>query len=248
MAEPSEVRVFDDITELTRAAADEISLHIGRTLRESDRFTSALSGGSTPRDLYHLLAGDPYRESLPWHAIHFFWGDERHVPPDHPESNFRMAREAMLDAVSVPPENIHRIVAEEPDAERAALRYEAELRAFFALAPGDWPRFDLVLLGLGKDGHTASLFPGSAAVHERERLVVAPWVEAQKSSRITLTPPALSHARRALFLVSGGEKAAALRAVLEGERQPDLYPAQVVEGNRLWMVDRAAAGLLRRAG
>lgn len=247
MAEPDEVRVFNDDAELARGAADEISLRIRRTLRESDRFTWALSGGSTPRALYRLLAGDPYRESLPWHAIHFFWGDERHVPPDHPQSNFRMAREAMLDAVPVPAGNIHRIAAEEPDAERAALRYEMELRSFFALAPGEWPRFDLVLLGLGKDGHTASLFPGSAALHERERLVVAPWVEAQKSFRITLTPPVLSHARCTLFLVSGGEKAEALRAVLEGERQPDLYPAQVVEGNRLWMVDRAAAGLLRLA-
>lgn len=248
MAELNEVRVFNDAMELAHAAADEISFRIRRTLRENGRFTWALSGGSTPRDLYRLLAGDPYRESLPWHAIHFFWGDERHVPPDHPESNFRMVREAMLDAIAVPAGNIHRIAAEDRDAERAALRYETELRSFFALAPGDWARFDLVLLGLGKDGHTASLFPGSAAVRERERLVVAPWVEAQKAFRITLTPPVLSHARRALFLVSGAEKAVALRAVLAGEREPDRYPAQVVEGNRLWMVDRAAAGLLKLAG
>lgn len=248
MAELSEVRVCANAAELARVAADEISFRVRRTLRERDRFTWALSGGSTPRGLYRLLASDPYRERLPWQAIHFFWGDERHVPPDHPQSNYRMAREALLDAVAVPPENIHRIAAEEPDAQRAAAQYEAELRAFFALAPGDWPRFDLVLLGLGKDGHTASLFPGSAAVRERERLVVAPWVEAQQAFRITLTPPVLSHARRTLFLVSGAEKAAALRAVIEGEREPDRYPAQAVEGNRLWLVDRAAARLLRTAG
>jgi 6-phosphogluconolactonase len=248
VAELSEVRVFGDVAELTRAAADEISSYILDALRANDRFAWALSGGSTPRALYRLLASEPCRERLPWHAIHFFWGDERHVPPDHAESNFRMARETMLDAVPVPPENIHRIAAEEPDAARAALLYEAELRSFFALTKGEWPRFDLVLLGLGKDGHTASLFPGSAAVRERERLVVAPWVEAQQAFRITLTPPVLSHARRALFLVSGAEKAAALRAVVEGERDPDRYPAQAVEGNRLWLVDRAAARLLSSAG
>ena len=247
MAELREVRVFGDAAELARAAAGEISFHIRRTLRASGRFTWALAGGNTPRALYRLLASDPFRETLPWHAVHFFWGDERHVPPDHPESNFRMAREAMLDAVAVPPENIHRIAAEEPDAARAAVLYEAALRSFFALAAGEWPRFDLVLLGLGEDGHTASLFPGSAAVREHERLVVAPWVEAQQAFRITLTPPVLSHARRALFLVSGGEKAAVLRAVLEGPREPDRYPAQVVEGNRSWMVDRAAARLLSTA-
>ncbi len=248
MTESSEVRVFGNAGELARAAADEISFRIQEALRESDRFTWALSGGSTPRALYRLLASEPYRGRLPWRAIHFFWGDERHVPPDHAESNFRMAREAMLDAMPVPAENIHRIHAEEPDAERAAKLYEDELRAFFALAPGAWPRFDLVLLGLGNDGHTASLFPGSAAVRERERLVVAPWVEAQRAFRITLTPPVLSQARRALFLVSGAEKAAALHAVLEGPREPDRYPAQVVGGNRLWLVDRAAAGLLRSRG
>jgi len=244
VAELSEIRVCRDAAELTRATADEISSLIAEVLRARDRFAWALSGGSTPRDLYRLLASDPFRERLPWHAIHFFWGDERHVPPDHAESNFRMAREAMLDAVPVPASNVHRIAAEDPDAERAARLYEAELRSFFALAEGEWPRFDLVLLGLGKDGHTASLFPGSAAVRERERLVVAPWGEAQQAFRITLTPPVLSHARRALFLVSGAEKAAALRAVLEGERDPDRYPAQAVEGNRWWRVDRAAARLL----
>jgi 6-phosphogluconolactonase len=246
--EANEVRIFHDAAELARAAADEISFRIQETLRQSGRFTWALSGGSTPRALYRLLASDEYRERLPWHAIHFFWGDERHVPPDDAKSNFRMAREAMLDAVPVPPENIHRIAGEEPDAERAAKLYEDELRSFFALAPGEWPRFDLVLLGLGKDGHTASLFPGSDAVRERERLVVAPWVEAQRTFRITLTPPVLSHARRALFLVSGAEKAAALQAVLAGRREPDRYPAQAVEGNRLWLVDREAARLLRSGG
>jgi 6-phosphogluconolactonase len=240
----NEVRIFDGASELMRATADEIALAARQAVGNHGRFTWALAGGSTPRAVYELLASDFYRERMPWSAIHFFWGDERHVPPDHPDSNFRMAREAMLDRVPVPAENVYRIPAEEPDAQRAAAEYESALRSFFAPAPGEWPRFDLILLGLGKDGHTASLFPGGDAVRERERLVVAPWVEAQKTFRITLTPPVLNHARRAMFLVSGEEKAEALHAVLEGAREPERYPAQIVEGNRLWMVDRAAAHLL----
>ncbi|HEY0515169.1 MAG TPA: 6-phosphogluconolactonase [Thermoanaerobaculia bacterium] len=245
MAELREVRIFDDVPALMRAAADEIALAAERAVAERGRFTWALAGGSTPRALYSLLAGDAYRDRMPWSAIHFFWGDERHVPPDHPDSNFRMAREAMLDAVPVPPGNVHRVPAEEPDAQRAAAAYESTLRAFFQVAVGEWPGFDLVLLGLGPEGHTASLFPGSPAIAERQRLVLAPWVEAQHTFRVTLTPPVLNHARRAMFLVSGEEKAAALRAVLEGAREPARYPAQIVEGNVLWMVDRAAAGLLK---
>jgi 6-phosphogluconolactonase len=247
MAGLSEVRVFDTIPELMRAAADEVVRGAEEAVREQGFFAWALSGGSTPRDLYSLLAQPPYRDRLPWSAIHVFWGDERHVPPDHPDSNFRMAREAMLDAVPLPPRNVHRIRAEEPDAEVAAKAYETELRDFFHLSPGDWPRFDLILLGLGKDAHTASLFPGGEAVHESERLVVAPWVAAQNTFRITLTPPVLNHARLVAFLAAGDDKAEPLRAVLEGARDPERYPAQIVEGNRLWLVDRAAACLLATA-
>jgi 6-phosphogluconolactonase len=245
---PNEVRVFDDTAALIRATADEIARIAQEAVAARGRFVWALAGGSTPRDVYRLLASVSYRESMPWNAIYFFWGDERHVPPDDADSNFRMAREAMLDAVPVPAGNIHRVMAEEPDAQRAAAEYESTLRSFFALAPGSperWPVFDLIQLGLGKEGHTASLFPGGDAIHERERLVVAPWVEAQNTFRVTFTPPVLNHARRTLFLVSGEEKAEALHAVLEGAREPDVYPAQIVEGNRLWMVDRAAARLLR---
>jgi 6-phosphogluconolactonase len=246
MAELNEIQVFESSAALMEAAAQEVLKAALQAVSERGRFTWALSGGSTPRDLYRLLASDPFRDRMPWEAIHFFWGDERHVPPDHPESNFRMAREAMLDAAPVPADNVHRIHAEEPDAHRAAAEYEDELRFFFGLPPGYWPRFDLILLGLGKDGHTASLFPGGSAVHERQRLVVAAWVEAQKTWRITLTPPVLNHARRTVFLVTGEEKAETLRTVIEGEREPERYPAQVVEGDRLWMVDRAAARLLAR--
>jgi 6-phosphogluconolactonase len=240
---PNEVRVFDGMASLLRATADEIASIARAAVDARGRFAWALAGGSTPRDVYRLLASDPHRERMPWNAIHFFWGDERHVPPDHPDSNFRMAREAMLDAVPVPADNIHRVPAEEPDAQRAAAEYESTLREFFQAQ--DWPAFDLIQLGLGKEGHTASLFPGGAAIRERERWVVAPWVEAQNTFRVTLTPPVLNHARRTLFLVAGDEKAEALHAVLEGAREPEVYPAQIVEGNRLWMVDRAAARLLR---
>jgi 6-phosphogluconolactonase len=243
----SEVRIFDDADELMRAAAEAIVSDAARAVEERGRFDWALAGGSTPRALYRLLADDPCRERLPWNAIHFYWGDERHVPPDHADSNYRMAREAMLDRVPVPAENVHRIPAELPDAEAAAKEYEATLRSCFAIpatAAGEWPRFDLVQLGLGPEGHTASLFPGSPLLAERERWVAAPWVEAQHTFRITLTPPVLNHARRAMFLVSGAEKAAALHAVLAGPREPEVYPAQIVAGNRLWLVDRAAARLL----
>jgi 6-phosphogluconolactonase len=240
--------VFEDLAELTRAAAGEIARFAENTVEQRGRFTWALSGGSTPRPLYEALASDPYRERLPWSALHLFWGDERHVPPDHPESNYRMAREAMIDRVPVPRGNVHRVTAEDPDAQRAAAAYEEELRAFFALAPGEWPVFDLMLLGIGPDGHTASLFPGGAALRERDRLVVAPWVEAQRTFRLTMTPPVLNHSRLSLFLVSGEDKAGALRAVIEGESEPDRYPAQVVAGNVLWMVDRAAASRLNNAG
>jgi 6-phosphogluconolactonase len=260
VAKVSELRVHADSDELTRAAADELTRAAESAVRERDRFTIALAGGSTPKRLYQLLANghEPFRARLPWAKSHFFWGDERHVPPDHPKSNYRMAREAMLDAVPVPPGNVHRIEAENPDAAAAAARYEEDLRAFFHLAhlahlaDAELPRFDLVLLGLGADGHTASLFPGSAAVHEAERLVIAPWVEAQKSFRITLTPPVLNAAAVVLFLVSGEEKAAVLAAMFEEDRaggsksnrDVDRYPAQIVRpvaGKLLWMVDRTAA-------
>jgi 6-phosphogluconolactonase len=195
---------------------------------------------------------EPFRTRLPWQKIHFFWGDERHVAPDHPDSNYRMAKEAMLDSLEIPAANVHRIHGENPDAAAAAADYETELRTFFPDArpagdagePGARPRFDLVLLGLGPEGHTASLFPGSPALHERERLVVAPWVEKFNTFRITLTPPVLNRAAAVLFLAAGDEKADALHAVLEEVGDADLYPARIVrpeEGDLLWLIDRAAA-------
>jgi 6-phosphogluconolactonase len=237
-----DLRVFADGAELARAAAEEFARRAEEAVRARERFSVALSGGSTPRRLFALLADreEPFRDRIDWRAVHLFWGDERHVPPDHLESNFRMAREALLDRVAVPAENVHRLRGEEPDAARAAALYEEELRAFFR----DAPRFDLVLLGLGADAHTASLFPGTAAVRERARWVAAPWVEKLGAFRLTLTPAVFDRAAAVIFLVQGEEKAGALRAVLAGERDLDRFPAQAVhpqDGEILWLVDRAAA-------
>jgi 6-phosphogluconolactonase len=206
-------------------------------------FTLALSGGSTPLALYRLLAG-PAGERLPWPAVHVFWGDERAVPPGHPDSNYRAARETLLDHVPLPPANVHRVPTEGGDPARAAAAYAAELRRFFGLARGGWPRFELVLLGLGADGHTASLFPGSAVLGERRRLVAAPWVEGLGAFRVTLTPPVFNHARAVAFLVSGAAKAASLVRALAAEGSAEETPARLIRpraGELLWLVDRAAA-------
>ena len=243
------LRIEDDKDRLARAAAEEIAGAISSALIERARCAVALTGGSTPRAAYRLLGEEPFASRLAWDRIHFFWGDERHVPPDHADSNFRMAHEAFLASVPVPAENIHRIPAEDADAARAAASYEETLRGFFHLEADEKPRFDLLLLGLGPDAHIASLFPGNAALHERQRLVIAPWVEKMATFRITLTAPVLDNAARVIFLVSGEEKSAAVRNVLEGERNPDLYPGQLLSlksGEVIWLLDRDAASRLSR--
>jgi 6-phosphogluconolactonase len=244
----TQVKIVNDPAEICRTAAGEIVHLADRTATAAKPFAIALSGGSTPRGLHALLANDPaVHDRLPWQHLHFFWGDERHVPPDHPQSNYRMAYETLLSLAPVPPENIHRVPAEEPDADLAAEKYERELKAFFGLEAGQWPRFDCILLGMGPDGHTASLFPGTEALHETNRLVAANWVEKFKTYRITLTAPVLNHADLVVFLVSGAEKAAALKEVLQGDYRPDRFPAQLIRpgpGKLLWIVDKAAARLL----
>ena len=205
-------------------------------------FTLALPGGTTPGALYALLA-DPaaaLAARMPWERTQVFFGDERHVPPGHPDSNYGMAREALLARVPVPAENVHRIRGELPDAAGAAAAYERELRAVL----GPVPVLDLMLLGLGEDGHTASLFPGSPALEERERWVVAAWVERLGAWRITLTLPVLERAREVVFLVCGAGKAAALRRALRGTAEDKPVPAARVrprDGRTLWLADRAAA-------
>src|SRR5262245_6633615 len=165
-----DIRVVADLEEMERAGAGEFA-RLARKKGPRQPFAVALSGGKTPAGMYACLTREPYRSLIPWPALHLFWGDERHVPPDHPDSNFRMAQETLLARAPVPPENVHRIAAETPEAAAAARDYEAVLRQFFKLQPGRPPRFDLVLLGLGADGHVASLFPGSAVLREDSSLV-----------------------------------------------------------------------------
>ena len=240
-----EVKIVPDSATLGRAAAQEFHHVAEAAVGERGRFSVALSGGNTPRSVYALLASQ--HKELPWDKIHIFFGDERHVPPDHPDSNFRMASESLLTKVPIPDKNVHRIRAE-LEAGPAAQDYEDQLRTFFHLIDHDWPRFDLVLLGLGDDGHTASLFPGTAALNERSRTVAANWVEKLQSFRVTLTFPVLNHAAEVIFLVSGDSKAQILSDVLRPGAKK--YPAQSVSpesGRLLWLVDKEAASLLRSA-
>jgi 6-phosphogluconolactonase len=236
-----------DVGEISRAAAVEFTRSSIESVERAGLFTVALSGGSTPGPLYALLANscEPYRRRVAWDRIHFFWGDERHVPPDSPESNYRMAEEWLLSRVPVPAGNIHRIQGELPDPGEAADEYERDIRRHFHLAGSERPRFDLIFLGMGEDGHTASLFPGTAILHERERLASAVWVDKMRSHRISLTPPVLNNAASVIFLVSGVDKAVTLDAVLNGPYRPDLLPAQLirpVNGRLLWLVDRGVGG------
>jgi len=236
--------------DLFQAAADEVLCAATEAIAQRGRFTIALSGGTTPRNLYTLIAANA-SASLPWTQMFFFWGDERHVPANDPDSNYRMAKETLLSKVPIPAANIFRIPAENPDAGAAADAYEQTLRKFFSLGPGEFPRFDLILLGLGADGHTASLFPETAGLQEKSRLVVANWVEKMKTSRITFTLPVLNAARCVAFLVSGTDKAAVLREVLEGNAAAEKYPSRLVQpspGKLIWFVDRAAASELATAG
>jgi len=238
-----EIKIAPDAMALAREAAQEFHRLTEAAVQERGLFSVALSGGNTPRAVYSLLASE--HKQLPWDRIHIFFGDERHVPPDHPDSNFRMARESLLSKVPIPEKNIHRIHAE-LDAEAAAAEYDQHLRDFFRLGNYDWPRFDLIFLGIGEDGHTASLFPGSKALTETSRRVAANWVEKFKTFRITFSFPVLNHAAEVVFLVSGAGKAQILSEILRPGTQK--YPVQSVQpenGRLLWLVDQDAGSLLR---
>jgi 6-phosphogluconolactonase len=250
MTAASDLRVVDNPPALFEAAADEFARQASAAIGAEGRFTVALSGGSTPKGLFSLLASND-RERLPWEKMFFFWGDERHVPPDHPESNYRMAHEALLSKVPVPAGNVYRVAGEDLDADRAARQYEQTLREFFQPAAGAYPRFDLILLGMGPDGHTASLFPGTTALQEESRWVVANRVEKLKTDRITFTRPVINSAKVVMFLVGGADKAVTLKEVLEGTQSPELFPSKLIHptsGQLIWLVDRAAAGALSKAG
>jgi 6-phosphogluconolactonase len=252
------IEIVATAADLFHVAAEEF-VRVGRAaIGAQGRFTVALSGGSTPKALYSLLAAN-YAD-FAWNRIFLFFGDERHVPPTDPDSNYRMVNESLLTKIAIPPENVFRVPAENPDASAAASDYEAQLRRFFELQsgdqpgdqpgdrPGEFPRFDLILLGMGPDGHTASLFPDSPALDEQSRLVVANWVAKFNSHRITFTFPVLNRAAEVMFLASGADKADMVHQVLEGKSTPPL-PSQRVhpsDGKLLWMLDEAAAAKLTR--
>jgi 6-phosphogluconolactonase len=229
-----EIVVLPDPTALAREAADRFVALSRSAIASHGRFTVALSGGSTPRLLYEQLVTRP----IEWQHVHVFWSDERCVPPDHLDSNYGMAQRALLSRVTIPPTNVHRLQGE-LDPAQAAQFYEDELRSVF----GTQPCFDLILLGMGADAHTASLFPGTSALHERQRWVVATYVKKLQANRLTLTPLIINAAANVIFLIAGSDKAAALYSVWHGPHNPNRFPAQSVmptNGHLIWLVDRAA--------
>jgi 6-phosphogluconolactonase len=238
------VHIFGDAETVARAVASRFAELAEESVVARGRFAVALSGGSTPRRIYELLSGAEYAPRFEWSKVHVFFGDERAVPPDDAESNYRMARASLLSRVCIPSENVHRMIGEGDAAANARL-YEDELRVFFG---GDaLPRFDLVMLGLGDDGHTASLFPGTHALEESGAWVVANWIEKLGVYRLTLTARVINNAAHILFVVTGAGKAERLREVVKGARDPRRLPAQMirsVDGTLDWYVDQAAASKL----
>jgi 6-phosphogluconolactonase len=240
---PSEpaVEIFGSPQELFHAAAKKFCSLGSKSITATGRFTVALSGGSTPRGLHQELVTD-FASQLDWSKVFFFWGDERHVAPDSSESNYRMAKETLLSKLPIPPENIFRVPSELPDARQAAAKYEQTLQEFFHLKPDWFPKFDFILLGMGPDGHTASLFPGTAALQEKDRLVVGNWVEKLNTFRITFTYPVLNNGACVMFLVSGDEKAEMVRRALQDPAAnlpcQKIHPA---DGELLWYLDKGAA-------
>lgn len=244
----AEITVLPDIDEVSQAAARKFVEIAKATIDKGNTFNVVLAGGSTPRKMYELLSDptEPFRSALDWQRIEFFWGDERCVLPEDNESNFRMANDGLLRPLGISSTKTHRFNSELPAA-AAAAEYERLLRMIFNTPPGSFPRFGLVLLGMGADGHTASLFPNSDALQTNGNLVTAPFVEKFKSHRLTITPPVINHAENVMFIVAGADKAPALLEVLEGEKDPDKFPAQIVDpqsGNLFWFVDESAAKLL----
>ena len=244
------VELFANGMEIAQRAADEVVRIASEAAAARGAFTIALSGGSTPKALYKLLAENPaLRNSLPWDKMKVFFGDERHVGPGHTDSNFQMASDSILSRVPLQPKQIHRIKGEYPDTAQAAVEYQATIQREFGLKAGEFPRFDLLLLGMGSEGHTLSLFPGTKALHETERIVTRNWVGKLYTERITLTAPAANNAANIIFMIAGADKAYALKAVLEGPHEPEQLPAQMIQpsnGKLLWLVDQAAGSMLAK--
>ena len=250
-----EIVVIDQPSGVAAEAAKRFQSLAKASIAANGRFTVALSGGSTPKTMHTLLAAAPYAESIDWSKVFIFFGDERCVPPDHPDSNYRMALETLLSKVAIPTENIYRMHAED-EPQEAAEAYNSDLQKFFGLAeaggpsPESFPRLDLIFLGMGPDGHTASLFPGTAALEERSKAVTANYIPKLDANRITLTAPTINQAAHIVFLIEGESKASALYEVLEGEYQPQVYPSQLIrptQGQLTFLLDSAAAANLKEA-
>jgi 6-phosphogluconolactonase len=241
------VRVYADPGEVARGAARLFVDYAWQSIAKDGQFMVALSGGNTPRAMFQHLASDEFRGQVDWAKVHVFWSDERAVPPENPESNYGMARRELLIRVPIPEGNVHRMEAEKANIGRAAHEHEEVLRKYLELDDRGFPRFHLIFLGLGKDGHTASLFPGTRAPRQTSRWVSTPMVTKLNMRRMTLTLPVLDAALRVVFLVVGSEKADILHAVLEGKSDPP-YPAQLVQprnpGLKLFLADKAAAAKL----
>ncbi len=242
-----QIAVYPDSDTLSHEAA-LYTVHIAQeAIATHGRFSMALSGGSTPKKLYRLLAEEPYRSQIDWALVEIFWSDERCVPPDSDESNYLLAQQAMLNTLPLASKQIHRMPADMEDRDAAALTYTREMQITFGT--DGVPAFDLIQLGMGPEGHTASLFPHQSSLHEQQRLVMPVSVPKPPPPRLTFTPRILNAALHILFLVTGAEKADAVQAVLEGAYQPDEYPAQLIKplkGEVTWMFDQAAANKLRQ--
>lgn len=241
-----EIRVHPQLSALSADAAKVFAAAAIKSINECGRFCVCLSGGSTPIETYAILASDKFRSQIPWQHVHVFWGDERCVPPDHPDSLYAMAWKLLLCRVPIPAENVHRMRGEAKNPQDAAAEYEGMLRNFFDLKVDEFPRFDLILLGMGADGHIASLFPGTPGLYEMRRLVLANYVEALRAMRLTMSLPVFNNAAQVMFLVVGESKAVALRSVLSESPEGQQLPAGMINlrrGNVLWLVDRSAAAL-----
>ena len=240
------IAIYDDKHTLSQHAAEYIMRIANESIDLHGHFTIALTGGTTPGEVYSLIGSEPFRSQIDWQLVHIFWGDERCVPHNSPESNFYLAQEVLLDKIAIPKSQIHPMPADQLDREAASQTYSIEMQNTFDT--NGIPSFDLIHLGMGPEGHTASLFPHQVSLHEKHRLVMPVSVPKPPPDRLTFTPPLLNAARNVLFLVTGSEKADALHAVLEGEYQPDEYPAQIVRpthGEVVWMLDKDAAKNLR---
>lgn len=243
------LKIFQSLVEINKFAAQKIISVGNKSIKQSGHFTLALAGGTTPKLLYQLLATNEFKNAIEWDKVFFFFGDERDVSPMSDRSNFRMVNENLFKPLGIAPENIMRWQTEIINATEVAENYGKTIARFFKLSPGEFPRFDFILLGMGDDGHTASLFPNTDALKEKSKIAVSNYVEKFDSERLTFTYPTINSALNIFFIVAGEEKAAALKEVFEGNSNPTKFPSQRVtqqKGSCLWLVDVNAAGLLNK--